>query len=128
MQKLLKAVRWKELSGSINKSRLSGRLTRFAWALVRTFLLTGLCFMILYPLFITVSRALMGEADMNDTTVVMLPKHLSFAMLQLAAGPEAAELSAQSGYHPDLCGGTHPAADNRLPAGGLWLRPIRSAL
>ncbi len=88
MQKLLKAVRWKELSGSINKSRLSGRLTRFAWALVRTFLLTGLCFMILYPLFITVSRALMGEADMNDTTVVMLPKHLSFAMLQLAAGPE----------------------------------------
>jgi ABC transporter, permease protein len=44
--------------------------------------------MILYPLFITVSRALMGEADMNDTTVVMLPKHLSLAMLKLAAGSD----------------------------------------
>lgn len=85
MQKLMDLLRF--TAGLLtNRQRGTCRFARFAWSLVRIFLLTGLCFMILYPLFITVSRAFMGEADMNDTTVIMLPRNISSAMLTLAAG------------------------------------------
>ena len=46
----------------------------------------GLCFMILYPVLMILTRSFMAAEDMSDSSVVLFPKHLSLDTLSLAAG------------------------------------------
>jgi len=52
-------------------------VVQFLWVLLRTFLLAGISFIILYPFFLQIVTSLMTEADMLDKTVLLIPKELS---------------------------------------------------
>ncbi|MBP1550244.1 MAG: carbohydrate ABC transporter permease [Oscillospiraceae bacterium] len=48
------------------------------WPVFRAVIVFGLCFIILYPLIFMVSTAFRTRADMNDPTVMWIPKHITF--------------------------------------------------
>ncbi len=56
-----------------------------AVSVVRGLLLFGLCFMIIQPLLMKFSVSLMEERDLYDSTVTLLPRHLTWANYELAA-------------------------------------------
>ena len=47
-------------------------------------MLIGLCFMILYPVLQLLTRSFMGTADMNDGSVVLIPRTFSMENISLA--------------------------------------------
>lgn len=55
-------------------------------ALLRTVVLIGLCFMIVYPVLQLIMRSFMGTADMNDGSVVLIPRTFTWENLSLAWG------------------------------------------
>lgn len=56
----------------------SKRLRKVVWAIVRTVLLTGLCFLVLYPILTLLITSLKSEQDMYDSTVIFIPRSLEF--------------------------------------------------
>lgn len=52
------------------------------WPVARFFILFGLCFIILYPLIYMVSCAFRAQEDMNDPTVMWIPRHLTLTILK----------------------------------------------
>ena len=56
----------------------SKRLRKIVWAIVRTVLLTGLCFLVLYPILTLLIASLKSEQDMYDSTVIFIPRSMSF--------------------------------------------------
>ena len=85
---------------------LKAKGPRAVWAVMRTVMFAGLCFMILYPVLMILTRSFMAAEDMSDSSVVLFPKHLSLDTLSLAAG--------MLDWSADLC----------LPDGGVWLRAV----
>ena len=65
---------------------LKAKGPRAVWAVLRTVMFAGLCFMILYPVLMILTRSFMAAEDMSDSSVVLFPKHLSLDTLSLAAG------------------------------------------
>ncbi len=59
------------------------RLKAFLWAIVRTVLVVGICFIILYPVIIKLSSSMMSERDLYDTTVEFIPKHFTMDNFKL---------------------------------------------
>lgn len=53
------------------------KLFRLCWIIVRTIIVIGICFIILYPLFMKVSITLRSTADVLDPSIVYLPKHIT---------------------------------------------------
>ncbi len=53
------------------------RLQLLLVSLVRGLLVTGICFVILYPLFVKFSTSLMQERDLYDVTVNFIPRNLT---------------------------------------------------
>ena len=53
------------------------RWRNFLWKLVRSLLIIGICFVILYPLFVKFSVSIMEEKDLYDITVRFVPKHFT---------------------------------------------------
>ena len=53
-----------------------------AWPIARFFILFGLCFIILYPLIYMLSCAFRSQADMNDPTVMWIPRHFTLKIMQ----------------------------------------------
>ena len=49
------------------------------WPVFRAVIVFGLCFIILYPLIFMISTAFRTRADMNDPTVMWIPKHITFS-------------------------------------------------
>ncbi len=47
------------------------------WPIFRFFILFGLCFIILYPLIFMISTAFRPDAEMNDPSIVWIPKTLT---------------------------------------------------
>ncbi|MBN2510069.1 MAG: carbohydrate ABC transporter permease [Spirochaetales bacterium] len=60
------------------------RINAFFWNFMRSVLVIGICFLILYPLFIKTTTAFMEERDMYDVTVTNIPKHLTLSNFRLA--------------------------------------------
>ncbi len=58
------------------------RLNDIMWRIFRFFILFGLSFIILYPLIYMISRAFSAPEDMNDPTVVWIPKHLTLSVIK----------------------------------------------
>lgn len=53
--------------------------------MLRLLLVSGLCFIILYPLFMKISVAFRSKADMYDPTVLWIPRHFSLDHIVTAA-------------------------------------------
>lgn len=58
------------------------RFTDAVWPVFRALIVFGLCFIILYPLIFMVSSAFRTSADMNDPTVMWIPKHYTLQNLK----------------------------------------------
>lgn len=71
--KIEKAKGWQR----IKQILMSKRLRKIVWAVIRTVLLTGLCFLILYPLITQLITSLKTEQDMFDSTVIFIPRTLN---------------------------------------------------
>lgn len=56
-----------------------------AWGIFRFLILFGLGFIILYPLIYMISCSFRERGDMNDPTVVWLPRHLTLSVLKETA-------------------------------------------
>ncbi len=52
------------------------------WPVARFLILFGLCFIILYPLIYMLSCAFRAQEDMNDPTVMWIPRHFTLKILQ----------------------------------------------
>lgn len=53
------------------------KLKTWLWMLIRTVLIFGICFIILYPIFTKLSLALRDKADLFDSTVIWIPRHFT---------------------------------------------------
>lgn len=54
------------------------RMSGWIWSIFRTGIIIGIAYVILYPLLVKLSVALMGDGDMYDMTVKWLPKKPTF--------------------------------------------------
>lgn len=59
------------------------RLRVWIWALIRTVLIGGISFVILYPIVTKISISFKDQVDMYDSTVVWIPKHVTFDNFKL---------------------------------------------
>lgn len=61
-----------------NRKKLTmSRMERIALAVVRGVIIFGICFVILYPMYLKKSVSLMNESDLYDATVKYVPKHFT---------------------------------------------------
>lgn len=61
-----------------NRKKLTmSRMERIALAVVRGVIIFGICFVILYPMYLKLSVSLMNESDLYDATVKYVPKHFT---------------------------------------------------
>lgn len=61
-----------------NRKKITvARLERLALAIVRGVIIFGICFVILYPIYLKFSVSLMDEQDLYDATVKYVPKHFT---------------------------------------------------
>ncbi|WP_409346507.1 carbohydrate ABC transporter permease [Paenibacillus sp. MBLB4367] len=77
----LNAPLWKRVS----RIHWLDRLLHACWVLVRAVLVSGLCFVILYPLFFKLSVAFKQKTDVYDPTVLWIPKHFTVETFRIAA-------------------------------------------
>ena len=75
------------------KRALFGKTTfNFIWAVIRTVLLVGICYLIVYPILITVITSFMSQQDVYDPTVILIPTSVNInsyiAMWQFAKIPQ----------------------------------------
>ncbi len=76
---------------SISRNKKSGgyvlkkRVRKIIVSLIRGLLLFGLCFMILQPLITRFSLSLMPEQDLYDSTIVLLPRHVTLENYKIVA-------------------------------------------
>lgn len=71
-----------EASGGI---LLRETVKKYAVSILRALLLFGMCFLILQPIINKIAISFMSERDLYDTTVILIPKHFTFANYKLAA-------------------------------------------
>ncbi|MCQ6560713.1 carbohydrate ABC transporter permease [Paenibacillus mendelii] len=57
---------------------------KWGWIILRTLLVTGFCFIILFPLFLRLSVAFRSKVDIYDPTVLWIPKHFTLDNLKIA--------------------------------------------
>lgn len=87
-----------KMKEAINEKSRNSRLVRFrkkhlnkytfgklAWSLFRTGLIIGISYVILYPLLVKLSVALMEKEDMYDMSVRWIPRHLTLENFRYAA-------------------------------------------
>ena len=64
---------------------LKRRAGQIAISVIRGLLMFGLCFMIIQPLITRFSLSLMGEQDMYDSTIRLLPRHVTLDNYRIVA-------------------------------------------
>ncbi len=62
---------------------LKETIKKYSLAVFRAILLFGMCFMIIQPILNKISVSLMTEADLYDSTIVLVPKHFTLANWKL---------------------------------------------
>ena len=81
------AVAYKYKTRQARNLRYAKRLHKagkLGWAFVRTVILAGLCFMILYPLIVKFTSSVMHVDDMFDSSVRFLPKNFTLEQYRIA--------------------------------------------
>ena len=71
------AMKKTALKGRDRKYIFKSKLKKYTISLVRGLLLFGLCFMIIQPMLIRLATSLMVESDLYDSTIVLLPRHVT---------------------------------------------------
>lgn len=71
-------MRMIDREGAMVKKKIRERV----WGFVRFVILSGLGFIVLYPLIYMVSCAFRKSVDMNDPTVMWLPRHYTFDIIK----------------------------------------------
>lgn len=66
------------------KQKMGFRLPKIIWIIFRTVLIIGLCFVILYPVLIMLSKAFMDKADVFDSTVILVPQNFTLENITIA--------------------------------------------
>ena len=94
---------------------LRKRIASIAVSVIRGLLLFGLCFMIIQPLLTRFSMGLMQERDLYDSTIILLPRHVTLDNYRIVA--ELTDLKVIGG------GWTFNALLNTL-----WVSALISAL
>ncbi len=56
----------------------------WVWKIVRALLVTGFCFIILFPLFLRLSVAFRSKVDIYDPTVLWIPRHFTLENFRVA--------------------------------------------
>lgn len=59
-------------------------MSRTIWSIIRGVIVMGICFVILYPVFVKLSVAFMAERDLYDSSVVYIPKNFTLSNFQVA--------------------------------------------
>lgn len=62
--------------------KAGGKLAKFCWAVFRTLLLVGLCYIIIYPLLYMISMGFRVPEEVMDPSVVWIPKTLTLDNLK----------------------------------------------
>ena len=57
---------------------------RFCWAIMRTIIIVGICFMILYPFLVKIIVSFMSTNDLTDKTVMFIPREGSTYFIERA--------------------------------------------
>lgn len=70
--------------GSIKRAIVLNKLGKWGWRFVRTVLLAGLCFMILYPLIVKFTSSIMYVDDMFDSSVRFIPRNITLEQYRIA--------------------------------------------
>jgi multiple sugar transport system permease protein len=71
-------------TGSLGRAVFLSRTGRVSWAVFRTVLVTGICFIIVYPVLVQLSLAFMDYTDMYDLSVHWIPRHFTLRNFQIA--------------------------------------------
>lgn len=58
------------------------RIVESVWPIVRAMIVFGLCFIIIYPLLYMISSAFRPRAEMNDPTIMWIPKTLTLSNIK----------------------------------------------
>ncbi len=79
---------WIKFEGGLNKLSLN-KFTKVSygeifWSIIRAFLIIGLCFIILYPLFTKFSISFMTAQDIFDVSVRFIPRNITFENYSIA--------------------------------------------
>lgn len=61
------------------------KISESIWRVFRFLIIFGLCFVILYPLLFMISCAFRDKNDMNDPTVMWIPRHLTLGVIKETA-------------------------------------------
>ena len=72
-----------ERKASADKIKKTG--TRLAWSILKLFVMTGLSFIILYPVYKMFASAFMSKLDMLDSSVFLIPKNFSVYSFMISA-------------------------------------------
>lgn len=59
-------------------------LKKLVWVIVRSILVIGICYLILYPMFVKFTISFMDEKDLYDSTVKYIPKKFTLANYKMA--------------------------------------------
>lgn len=71
------------LSDAVKSPKMRARTTGWIWAVMRTIMLLGFSYIILYPLFLMLTRSVMDARDLYDNSIVWLPKHFSTSTVRV---------------------------------------------
>lgn len=74
----------KKVSTKYHKHITAAKISSFSWSLIRGVIIFGICFVILYPVFIKLSVSIMDEKDLYDSTVKYVAKNFTFKNYKLA--------------------------------------------
>lgn len=64
---------------------LKREIARYSISIFRALLMFGLCFMIIQPMITRLSMSFMTEQDLYDSTIVLLPRHLTLENYKIVA-------------------------------------------
>ena len=64
---------------------LKRRSGQIALSVIRALLMFGLCFMIIQPMLTRLSRSFMEERDLYDSTIILLPRHVTLDNYRIVA-------------------------------------------
>ena len=66
------------------KPLTAAKLSSSLWSIIRAVIIFGICFVILYPVFIKISVSVMDEKDLYDSTVKFIAKNFTLRNYKLA--------------------------------------------
>ena len=68
------------------KNKMAAKTHHGAITIVRSFIIFGLCFVVIYPILQMIVASISNLRDLNDPLVIWVPRTLSFDTINIAAG------------------------------------------